>query len=111
MTIYVDDMKAAFGRMKMCHMIADTDDELHAMADRIGELVRELEKAEAHGGVIGLPIGGKSKSEAIADAGLLMEFEAIRWVLEGGIVTDWEPATLDDVKNHVREFTLWALGS
>lgn len=36
MTVYVDDMEAAFGRMRMCHMIADTEDELHAMADRIG---------------------------------------------------------------------------
>lgn len=36
MTVYVDDMKAAFGRMKMCHMLADTDDELHAMADLMG---------------------------------------------------------------------------
>jgi len=34
--VYVDDMQATFGRMKMCHMVADTDDELHAMADRIG---------------------------------------------------------------------------
>lgn len=40
MTVYVDDMylypMGRFGRMKMSHMIADTESELHAMADVIG---------------------------------------------------------------------------
>lgn len=40
MTVYVDDMHkwsmGHFGRMKMSHMIADTDKELHKMAKAIG---------------------------------------------------------------------------
>lgn len=34
--IYVDNMKAPFGRYVMCHMWADTRAELFAMVDRIG---------------------------------------------------------------------------
>lgn len=40
MTVYVDDMHkismGKYGRMKMSHMIADTIDELHDMAEKIG---------------------------------------------------------------------------
>jgi hypothetical protein len=35
-SIYVDDMRLRYGRMIMCHMIADTEQEMHDFADHIG---------------------------------------------------------------------------
>lgn len=44
MSVYVDDMRASYGRMVMCHMIADDRAELDAMAARIGVARRWIQK-------------------------------------------------------------------
>lgn len=48
MAVYVDNMRAAFGRMTMCHMIADSTDELLAMADAIGVQRKWIQDAGTH---------------------------------------------------------------
>ncbi len=46
MSVYVDDMEAPFGRMIMCHMVADTRAELLEMATRIGLAHKWLQKKD-----------------------------------------------------------------
>lgn len=44
MAVYVDDMAARYGRMVMFHMVADTTEELTAMATKIGVSAKHIQK-------------------------------------------------------------------
>lgn len=44
MSVWVDDMEAPFGRMIMCHMVADSREELDEMADKIGVARKWIQK-------------------------------------------------------------------
>ncbi len=43
MTVYVDGMQRPLGTMIMCHMVADTSEELHAMVALIGLSARWIQ--------------------------------------------------------------------
>jgi Protein of unknown function (DUF4031) len=45
MSAYIDSAYRPFGRMSMCHMIADSREELDAMAQRIGVQRKWIQKA------------------------------------------------------------------
>lgn len=45
MSVYIDDMEAPYRGMKMCHMVADSTEELLAMVDRIGVKRKWIQKA------------------------------------------------------------------
>lgn len=45
MAVYVDQERHPYGRMFMCHLLADTLDELDEMADRIGVARKWRQKA------------------------------------------------------------------
>lgn len=87
MSVYVDDMRAPFGRMVMCHMTADSTEELLAMADRIGVQRRWLqhpgtpkEHFDISLGKRALAVAAGAIEETVRDTGerLRQKVEAIR---------------------------------
>ena len=48
MAVYIDNMNISFGRMVMCHMIADTKEELLQMCENIGVNKKWIQHPDTH---------------------------------------------------------------
>ena len=80
MSVYVDPARHPFGRMMMCHMMADTTDELLAMADKIGVNRKWLQRPGTvyeHFDIAmtkrALAVAAGAKEVSSRDLGLLMQ--------------------------------------
>ncbi len=60
--VYVDNMHAKFGRMIMCHMVADTRQELLEMADKIGVKRKWIQKVDTRHEHFDVSLGAKQKA-------------------------------------------------
>ncbi|MCU6454327.1 DUF4031 domain-containing protein [Sphingomonas sp. A2-49] len=72
MTVYVDDVRHRFGRMVMCHMWADTTEELHAAAQGLG-LRRSWFQAPPKASWEHYDISLSVKAQAIANGAILTD--------------------------------------
>lgn len=81
MTVYVDDMYATFGRMKMCHMVADSTAELNEMADRIGVARKWIQKPGTSGEHYDVSISARKKAVAFGAVELTTRELAVKiWI-------------------------------
>lgn len=62
MAVYIDNMNARFGRMIMCHMVADTTEELLQMVDRIGVNRKWIQDAGTYSEHFDISLGAKQKA-------------------------------------------------
>lgn len=69
MAVYIDDMyrypMGRFGRMKMSHMVADTVEELHDLADKIGVARKWVQQAHMGKGWVHYDMALAARARAI----------------------------------------------
>lgn len=105
MSVYVDSMRARFGRMVMCHMWADSREELFAMADKIG-LQRKWFQRPANAGVPGMDASWEHFDIALTKRALALRHGAIETdrygPMEHAARTDGDQKTLDWIEKRRR---------
>lgn len=65
MAVYIDRMNAPFGRMFMCHMMADTTEELLELADKIGVKRKWIQDKDTYGEHFDICLSKKAEALAL----------------------------------------------
>jgi len=73
MTVYVDDVELPYGRMKMCHMWADTEDELIAFARSLDPKLPRWIQRPPKSSWVHFDVSKALKAKAIAAGAVLMD--------------------------------------
>lgn len=60
--VYIDNFNAPFGRMIMCHLVADTTEELLAMVDKIGVQRKWIQYPNTYNEHFDICLGKKKKA-------------------------------------------------
>lgn len=60
----MDNMRAPVGRMVLCHMLADSREELDAMADKIGVARKWIQSEGTHREHYDVSLGARAKAVA-----------------------------------------------
>jgi len=81
MAVFVDDMyrvpMGRFGRMKMSHMVADTRDELDAMADKIGVARKWVQHAHLGQGWVHYDIAMSARAKALKNGAVAISMREL----------------------------------
>jgi len=103
MAVYVDDMREPFRGMYMCHMLADSTDELLAMVDAIGVDRRHIQDAGTTREHFDISLGKRTR--AVKNGAIEINIHItglILWEREGRELTTKQKRKLVSVRNKAR---------
>lgn len=96
MTVYVDEPKARLGRMKMCHMVADTSEELYWMAYELNLNTLWLQHPRTYQEHYDLALGVRAKAVALGAVELTTR-ELVRYIVKRGVPPDPQGRWMESV--------------
>lgn len=98
MTVYVDDAYLPYGRMRMCHLMADSVEELHAFAAQLG-IKRKWYQPDFIHPHYDISIGKRKRAVALGAVQLTCR-QLVRWYLDKHSRVKTRTVIVDKHKRH-----------